>query len=245
MASVIHIDVPWLLQRHEEVLPEQPTVNDFSALVAAVARHRVDPPKLGVDSDPAWRAAALLHTLALLRPLPVGQRPLRLRDGGGVHVHQRGRHRSAVRRARRPRPRSDSTARRTCTARRTGCGPGRYRLCGRSARGRRPRAGGTGPAAVSRRRAAVLRGASEEVAASSQLHWPVRRGGVRRPPRARVSHGAHGVEIRRGRTQSGLDGFQMARSCPGAEFGPADRHCVKRSVASARRLVVRDLVVQR
>ncbi len=70
MAPVIHIDVPWLLQRHEEVLPDQPTVNDFSALVAAVARHRVDPPRLGVDSDPAWRAAALLHTLALLKPLP-------------------------------------------------------------------------------------------------------------------------------------------------------------------------------
>ena len=70
MPPVLHIDVPWLLQRHEEVLPEQPTINDFSALVAAVARHRVDPPRLGVDSDPAWRAAALLHTLALLTPLP-------------------------------------------------------------------------------------------------------------------------------------------------------------------------------
>ncbi|MFI6490253.1 toxin Doc [Streptomyces sp. NPDC050564] len=70
MAAVIHIDVLWLLQRHEEVLPDQPTVNDFSALVAAVARHRVDSPRLGVDSDPAWRAAALLHTLALLKPLP-------------------------------------------------------------------------------------------------------------------------------------------------------------------------------
>ena len=70
MAPVLHIDVPWLLQRHEEVLPEQPTVNDFSALVAAVARHRVDPPRPGADSDPAWRAAALLHTLVVLRPLP-------------------------------------------------------------------------------------------------------------------------------------------------------------------------------
>ena len=37
---------------------------------AAVARHRVDPPRLGIDSDPAWRATALLHTLALLKPLP-------------------------------------------------------------------------------------------------------------------------------------------------------------------------------
>ncbi|MEU2928164.1 toxin Doc [Streptomyces sp. NPDC007251] len=70
MPSVIHIDVPWLLQRHEEVLPDQPAVDDFSALVAAVARHRVDPPRLGVDSDPAWRAAALLHTLAVLKSLP-------------------------------------------------------------------------------------------------------------------------------------------------------------------------------
>ncbi|MDK1474602.1 toxin Doc [Streptomyces sp. 549] len=72
MAPDLFIDVPWLLQRHEEVLPEQPAVSDFSALVAAVARHRVDPPRLGTDSDPAWRAAALLHTLALLKPLPAG-----------------------------------------------------------------------------------------------------------------------------------------------------------------------------
>ncbi|MDH2390615.1 toxin Doc [Streptomyces sp. HNM0663] len=70
MPPVIHIDVPWLLQRHEDVLPEQPSVSDFSALVAAVARHRVDPPRLGADPDPAWRAAALLHSLALLKPLP-------------------------------------------------------------------------------------------------------------------------------------------------------------------------------
>lgn len=67
---LLHIDVPWLLQRHEEVLPDQPHIADFSALVAAVARHRVDPPRLGIDPDPAWRAAALLHTLAQLRPLP-------------------------------------------------------------------------------------------------------------------------------------------------------------------------------
>ncbi|MBV2357196.1 toxin Doc [Streptomyces sp. J2-1] len=70
MSSVIHIDVPWLLRRHEEVLPGQPAVDDFSALVAAVARHHVDPPRFGTGSDPAWRAAALLHTLAVLRPLP-------------------------------------------------------------------------------------------------------------------------------------------------------------------------------
>ena len=67
--AVIHIDVPWLLQRHEEVLPDQPTVNDFSALVAAVARHRVDPPRLGVDSDPAWRAAATF--VNAVSPVPI------------------------------------------------------------------------------------------------------------------------------------------------------------------------------
>ncbi|MFD6415722.1 toxin Doc [Streptomyces sp. NPDC060194] len=67
---ILYIDVRWLLQQHEAVLPDSPVISDFSALVAAVARHRVDPPRLGVDSDPAWRAAALLHTLLLLRPLP-------------------------------------------------------------------------------------------------------------------------------------------------------------------------------
>ncbi|MFM9368648.1 toxin Doc [Streptomyces sp. Da 82-17] len=70
MPPVLHVDVPWLLQQHEAALPDQPYVADFSALVAAVARHRVDPPRLGVDSDAAWRAAALLQTLVLLKPLP-------------------------------------------------------------------------------------------------------------------------------------------------------------------------------
>ncbi|MEV0277020.1 toxin Doc [Streptomyces sp. NPDC050610] len=70
MLPILHIDVRWLLTQHEIALPDQPVISDFSALVAAVARHRVDPPRLGVDSDPAWRAAALLHTLVLLKPLP-------------------------------------------------------------------------------------------------------------------------------------------------------------------------------
>ncbi|NGO80989.1 toxin Doc [Streptomyces sp. YC504] len=70
MPPVIHIDVPWLLRQHEQALPDQPLISDFSALVAAVARHRVDPPRLGIDSDASWRAAALLQTLVLLRPLP-------------------------------------------------------------------------------------------------------------------------------------------------------------------------------
>jgi hypothetical protein len=70
MAPAIHIDVRWLLQQHEAALPDQPHISDFSALVAAVARHRVDPPRLGIDPDASWRAASLLHTLLLLRPLP-------------------------------------------------------------------------------------------------------------------------------------------------------------------------------
>ncbi|MGW3463186.1 toxin Doc, partial [Streptomyces olivaceoviridis] len=70
MAPAIHIDVRWLLEQHETALPDQPHISDYSALVAAVARHRVDPPRLGFDPDASWRAAALLHTLLLLRPLP-------------------------------------------------------------------------------------------------------------------------------------------------------------------------------
>jgi hypothetical protein len=70
MAPVVHVDIRWLLQQHEQALPGQPSIDDFSALVAAVARHRVDPPRLGIDSDASWRAAALLQTLLVLRPLP-------------------------------------------------------------------------------------------------------------------------------------------------------------------------------
>ncbi|MFI1259183.1 toxin Doc [Streptomyces netropsis] len=70
MPPILHIDVRWLLQQQEAAMPDQAVVSDFSALVAAVARHRVDPPRLGVESDPGWRAAALLQTLLLLKPLP-------------------------------------------------------------------------------------------------------------------------------------------------------------------------------
>ncbi|MEY9966742.1 hypothetical protein ABIA33_004807 [Streptacidiphilus sp. MAP12-16] len=64
------IDLRWLLERQAQVLPEHPEVHDYSGLVAAVARHRVDPPKIDYPADAARRAAALLHTLVLLRPLP-------------------------------------------------------------------------------------------------------------------------------------------------------------------------------
>lgn len=66
----LHIDLRWLLERQAEVLPKHPSVHDFSSLVAAVARHRVNTPQVGVAVDNAWRAAALMHTIIRLRPLP-------------------------------------------------------------------------------------------------------------------------------------------------------------------------------
>ncbi|MGW2051944.1 toxin Doc [Streptomyces sp. NPDC001858] len=66
----LHIDIRWLLERQAEVLPKQPSVHDFSNLVAAVARHRVNTPQVGVTVDNAWRAAALMHAIIRLRPLP-------------------------------------------------------------------------------------------------------------------------------------------------------------------------------
>ncbi|MGW2051966.1 toxin Doc [Streptomyces sp. NPDC001858] len=66
----LHIDIRWLLERQAEVLPKQPEVHDFSNLVAAVARHRVNTPQVGARVDNAWRAAALMHAVIRLRPLP-------------------------------------------------------------------------------------------------------------------------------------------------------------------------------
>ncbi|MET9296921.1 toxin Doc [Streptomyces sp. NPDC003077] len=66
----LHIDLRWLLERQVEVLPKHPSVHDFSNLVAAVARHRVNTPQVGVTVDSAWRAAALMHAVIRLRPLP-------------------------------------------------------------------------------------------------------------------------------------------------------------------------------
>ncbi|KOT48408.1 toxin Doc [Streptomyces rimosus subsp. rimosus] len=67
----MHIDVSWLLDVQEHATPEDVSVSDYSALVAAVARHKTRLPTLAsADPDAAWRAAALLHTLARLEPLP-------------------------------------------------------------------------------------------------------------------------------------------------------------------------------
>jgi prophage maintenance system killer protein len=67
----LHIDVRWLLDRQEDLLGKELAVRDYSGLVAAVARHRVNTPHFEVGQpDAYWRAAALLEQLVLLRPLP-------------------------------------------------------------------------------------------------------------------------------------------------------------------------------
>ncbi|MCX4970817.1 toxin Doc [Streptomyces sp. NBC_00654] len=67
----LHVDIRWLLDRQEDLLGKELTVRDYSALVAAVARHRVNTPSLDETSpDAFWRAAALLEQIVLLRPLP-------------------------------------------------------------------------------------------------------------------------------------------------------------------------------
>jgi hypothetical protein len=67
----LHIDYRWLLDRQEEILGDKDlTVADYSVLVGAVARHRVNTPRLGEEPDAYWRAAVFLQELVLLRPLP-------------------------------------------------------------------------------------------------------------------------------------------------------------------------------
>ncbi|ALV31014.1 hypothetical protein [Streptomyces sp. CdTB01] len=69
---VLFVDVSWLLDVQDAALGhEDVTVSDYSALVAAVARHKTKMPTLEAsDPDAAWRAAALLHTIVRLEPLP-------------------------------------------------------------------------------------------------------------------------------------------------------------------------------
>ncbi|MFJ6079992.1 toxin Doc [Streptomyces sp. NPDC092369] len=68
----LNVDVSWLLDVQESALGhEDMSVTDYSALVAAVARHRTKLPTLeAADPDAAWRAAALMHTIVRLEPLP-------------------------------------------------------------------------------------------------------------------------------------------------------------------------------
>ena len=68
----LYIDVSWLLDVQEAALDhEDMSVADYSGLVAAVARHKTKLPTLeAADPDAAWRAAALMHTIVRLEPLP-------------------------------------------------------------------------------------------------------------------------------------------------------------------------------
>ncbi|MBC2906776.1 toxin Doc [Streptomyces cupreus] len=69
----LYIDVSWLLDVQEAAFghDEDMSVADYSALVAAVARHKTKLPTLeAADPDAAWRAAALMHTIVRLEPLP-------------------------------------------------------------------------------------------------------------------------------------------------------------------------------
>ncbi|MCX4729107.1 toxin Doc [Streptomyces sp. NPDC090052] len=66
----LHVDIRWLLERQAEALPKHPHIHDFSSLVAAVGRHRVNTPRVGATVDNSWRAAALMHAVIRLRPLP-------------------------------------------------------------------------------------------------------------------------------------------------------------------------------
>jgi len=68
----LYIDVSWLLDVQEAALSDEDmSVSDYSALVAAVARHKTKLPTFAAaDPDAAWRAAALMHTIVRLEPLP-------------------------------------------------------------------------------------------------------------------------------------------------------------------------------
>ncbi|MFF1547655.1 toxin Doc [Streptomyces sp. NPDC058291] len=72
MREILHIDVSWLLDVQDVALGhDDVSVTDYSALVAAVARHKTRMPTLAQSNpDVAWRAAALLHTIVRLEPLP-------------------------------------------------------------------------------------------------------------------------------------------------------------------------------
>lgn len=72
MSEPLHVDVSWLLDVQDIALGhDDVSVTDYSALVAAVARHKTRMPTLAESNpDAAWRAAALMHTIVRLEPLP-------------------------------------------------------------------------------------------------------------------------------------------------------------------------------
>ncbi|MHA6765076.1 toxin Doc [Streptacidiphilus sp. PAMC 29251] len=86
---LLHIDLPWLLDVQDRHLPDHITVSDFSALGAAVERHRFAPVTIGHEPDAAWRAAALMHTIIRLGPLPRANRLFACMVVG-QYMHQSG-----------------------------------------------------------------------------------------------------------------------------------------------------------
>ncbi|MEV7885127.1 toxin Doc [Streptomyces sp. NPDC002817] len=67
----LFVDYRWFLERQEEILRRDLTVNDLSILVGMAQRHRVNTPRLDqADPDAFWRAATFLEEIVLLRPLP-------------------------------------------------------------------------------------------------------------------------------------------------------------------------------
>jgi hypothetical protein len=66
----LFIDLAWVLERQALIMPRELEIHDYSALAAAVQRHRVNTPRIGYEPDNAWRAAALMVTIAREEPLP-------------------------------------------------------------------------------------------------------------------------------------------------------------------------------
>ncbi|MDX3066752.1 MULTISPECIES: toxin Doc [Streptomyces] len=68
---LLFVDYRWFLERQEDILRRDLTVNDLSILVGMAQRHRVNTPRLDQsDPDAFWRAATFLEEIVLLRPLP-------------------------------------------------------------------------------------------------------------------------------------------------------------------------------
>ncbi|MFD0068967.1 fic family toxin-antitoxin system, toxin component [Streptomyces sp. NPDC127574] len=72
MPFVLMIDERWLLDVAQGLVPGDPSVTDYGALAAAVARHRHDVMGTLVYDGPHERAAALLHSLARVPALESG-----------------------------------------------------------------------------------------------------------------------------------------------------------------------------
>lgn len=67
----LYVDYRWFLERQEEILRHDLTVNDLSILVGLAKRHRVNTPHIDhSDPDAYWRAATFFEEIVLLRPLP-------------------------------------------------------------------------------------------------------------------------------------------------------------------------------